>query len=234
MVSVDRGSGRPIYKQIADALREAIRGGELAGGQPLPSETELVRRYGVSRNSVRAAVGLLRVEGLVVTEHGRASFVRARRPLRRLGAPEHRSAGGAGQADWRPLGAQVVRPPQQVAARLRLAGGQLALVRRYLVWCDGEPALLADRYFPLPAGRPASVEQAELAVAGAGVETGRVIEELVVHMPSAEQARQLRTRGGPVVRMLRTRYDRAGGVVEVAELVLVGDRHVLVYEVPAT
>ncbi|MGH8906593.1 MAG: GntR family transcriptional regulator [Egibacteraceae bacterium] len=56
---------------------------ELADGQPLLSETDLIERYGVSRNSVRNAVALLRVEGLVVTEHGRGTHVRARRPLRR-------------------------------------------------------------------------------------------------------------------------------------------------------
>ncbi|MGH8909163.1 MAG: GntR family transcriptional regulator [Egibacteraceae bacterium] len=71
-MSVDRTSDRPVYKQVADALRAAIRGGELADGALLASETELMERYGVSRSSVRNAVAPLRVEGLVVTERSRA------------------------------------------------------------------------------------------------------------------------------------------------------------------
>ncbi|MGH8904253.1 MAG: GntR family transcriptional regulator, partial [Egibacteraceae bacterium] len=48
MTGVDRGSDRPVYRQVADALRTAIRTGELVTEQRLPSETELIHRYGVS------------------------------------------------------------------------------------------------------------------------------------------------------------------------------------------
>ena len=43
---------------------------------PLPSESYLQHQYGVSRGTVRAAVGILRDEGLVVTIGGRGTFVR--------------------------------------------------------------------------------------------------------------------------------------------------------------
>ncbi|MGH3923185.1 MAG: GntR family transcriptional regulator, partial [Pseudonocardiaceae bacterium] len=59
-MDIDRTSDRPVYKQVADALRAAIRSGELADGAPLASEIELMDRYGVSRNSVRNAVAVLR------------------------------------------------------------------------------------------------------------------------------------------------------------------------------
>ena len=66
----------PRYQQIAEDLREQIHTGVLAPGEPLPSETVLIDRYGVSRITVRAAVRALRAAGLVITEHGRATYVR--------------------------------------------------------------------------------------------------------------------------------------------------------------
>ena len=233
MTGVDRRSDRAVYRQVADALRAAIRTGELATGQRLPSETELIHRYGVSRNSVRTAVGLLRIEGLVVTEHGRGSFVRARRPLRQLGSPGRRAEQG-GDAEQRLLSVQVTEPPVEVAARLGLATDELTLVRRHLLFDDGEPARLVDRYFPLRVAHPTGVEQAERMAREARVEAERVVEELTLRMPSPTEERQLGISDGvPVARVLRTCYDASGHALEATAFVLAKDRHVLVYEIPA-
>jgi GntR family transcriptional regulator len=70
------GSG-PKWQQIADDLRAQIDTGDLAPGDPIPSETQLTDRYGVARATVRQAVQALRTSGLVVVEHGRATRVRA-------------------------------------------------------------------------------------------------------------------------------------------------------------
>lgn len=66
----------PAYVKVADAIRGAIASGELAPGQAIPSEAQLVQQYGVARETVRRAVALLRGEGLIVTEHARGSYVR--------------------------------------------------------------------------------------------------------------------------------------------------------------
>lgn len=69
----------PVYRQLADLLREAIDSGALAEGRPLPSESALMGEHGVSRDTVRKAVRLLRDEGLVVTVQGKGSYVATRR-----------------------------------------------------------------------------------------------------------------------------------------------------------
>jgi GntR family transcriptional regulator len=234
VTGVDRCSDRPVYRQVADALRTAIQGGELVTGQRLPSETELMNQYGVSRNSVRTAMGLLRMEGLVVTEQGRGSSVRARRPLRRLGFAQRLDANDEGGVDERLLGVEVTGPPAEVAARLGLASDELALVRRHLLSFRGEPAQLVDHYFPLRVAQLIGVEQANRVAGRTRAEPARVVEELRLRMPTPAEQRQLQMSSGtPVVRVLRTSYDNTGRVLEVAEFVLAGDRHVLVYEVPA-
>jgi GntR family transcriptional regulator len=73
---IDIYSAIPAYAQLADILRERIERGQLAPGDPLPSETTLQQEYEVSRGTVRRAVEMLRDHGLVVTVQGRGTFVK--------------------------------------------------------------------------------------------------------------------------------------------------------------
>ncbi|MFJ4205768.1 GntR family transcriptional regulator [Streptomyces sviceus] len=66
-----------LYQQVAAAIREAILSGEFAPDSPLPSEAQLITRYGVSRPTVRNAISALRAEGLIDVRHGKGSFVRS-------------------------------------------------------------------------------------------------------------------------------------------------------------
>ncbi|MFD9565935.1 GntR family transcriptional regulator [Streptomyces sp. NPDC059994] len=66
-----------LYQQVAAAIREAILSGEFEPEAPLPSESQLMARYRVSRPTVRNAVAALRAEGLIDVRHGKGSFVRS-------------------------------------------------------------------------------------------------------------------------------------------------------------
>ena len=65
-----------MFRQLADLLRDQIASGELAPGDPLPSELRLAQEYGLSRTSVRQAIAILRAEGLINVERPRGTFVR--------------------------------------------------------------------------------------------------------------------------------------------------------------
>ena len=77
---VDHMNPTPLYTQLADILREMIKSGELPPRSLLPSESYLQQEHGVSRGTVRMAIGVLRDEGLVVTLGGRGTFVKTRNP----------------------------------------------------------------------------------------------------------------------------------------------------------
>jgi len=64
---------------VAATLRRRILSGELAPGDSLPTEGELITQLGVSRETVRMALRLLDAEGLTATSQGR-SGVRIRHP----------------------------------------------------------------------------------------------------------------------------------------------------------
>lgn len=72
---IDRWDPAPVYARLAGVLRGPIERGELVPRQPLPSETYLVQRYGVSRGTARRAVAVLRDEGLVRTIAQRGTYV---------------------------------------------------------------------------------------------------------------------------------------------------------------
>jgi GntR family transcriptional regulator len=69
-------TGRPGYLQIADDLRDQIRRGALAPGEPLPSTARLSEDYDASLSVVKMAVGILRNEGLVIGQQGKGVYVR--------------------------------------------------------------------------------------------------------------------------------------------------------------
>jgi GntR family transcriptional regulator len=66
----------PRHAAIAAALREQIRDGSLPPGSPVPSEAQLSAHFGVSRGTVRHALGTLRSEGLIAGGRGRVPVVR--------------------------------------------------------------------------------------------------------------------------------------------------------------
>jgi GntR family transcriptional regulator len=72
---IDPRGQLPPYQQIAAWIRGRIQSGELAPGQVLPSEKDLIDTFGVARTTVRRAIALLRAEGLAETIPQRGSYV---------------------------------------------------------------------------------------------------------------------------------------------------------------
>ena len=64
----------PMYRQIAEDLRQQIESGRIAPGSQLPTELELREGYNASRNTVRDAIKWLTNLGLVETRPGQGTF----------------------------------------------------------------------------------------------------------------------------------------------------------------
>ena len=69
--------GEPLYRMIAEDLRRKIESGELPKepGGPLPTEAELQKDFGASRNTIRDAIKWLVSLDLVETRPGQGTFV---------------------------------------------------------------------------------------------------------------------------------------------------------------
>ncbi|MCS7026099.1 MAG: PLP-dependent aminotransferase family protein [Bryobacteraceae bacterium] len=71
----DFRSDSPIYRQLAEKIRDLIQQGILRHGERLPATRELAGMLGLNRTTVSAAYELLEAEGLLKSHVGRGSFV---------------------------------------------------------------------------------------------------------------------------------------------------------------
>ena len=69
------GKAELLSQSVETAIEGAVRSGELAPGQKLPSEMELCVQFGVSRTVLREALRMLSARGLLRIEKGRGIFV---------------------------------------------------------------------------------------------------------------------------------------------------------------
>jgi GntR family transcriptional regulator len=252
---IDLTSDRAVFRQIADELRQEIKSGTLPPGARMPSERELMTRFGASRGTIRQALAVLSSEGLTDVQHGRGVFVRKRPPIMRLSSERFsrrlRDAGkGAFQAETEAHGFEprqeilelgVVPAPAYVASRLGVHEGARVFVRRRRMWADDVPMQLADSYFRYGMVRGTPIVEEDAGPGGSyarleelGYRLARFREDLVARMPSPEEARGLQLGPGvPVVSLIRTAYDAEGRPVEVFDSVVAGDKHTFSYEIPA-
>lgn len=129
---------RSIASQATTILAERIRTQIYAPGSRLPSESELAGELGVSRASIRSALGRLAAEGLVLRKQGDGTYVNAHieHIPTRLGGLWNftRLIENSGYTPRIQLLAQEVRP-------------STALVMQVLALTEAEPALSLTRLF---------------------------------------------------------------------------------------
>jgi len=149
----------PKHAQLREILRDlATR--QLAPGTALPSERELTARYGVSRLTVREAIGQLVSEGVLYRVRGKGTFttlprVDSRLHLASFTEDMHRRG-------MRPetslLGHAELAPPAETAQALRLAPRTTAYWIFRLRKADGVP-MAVERGWYHPAAAPRLLEQ---------------------------------------------------------------------------
>ena len=76
-IIISHTSMEPIYEQIVRQIRAKIIDGSLKEKEPLPSVRTLSRELKISALTVKKAYDSLESEGMVVTVHGKGSFIAA-------------------------------------------------------------------------------------------------------------------------------------------------------------
>ena len=147
------GRRSPAYLVIADELRARIERGELTAGDKLPAERELVEEFHVARMTVRHALDILQLEGLIDRRRGRTggTFVRSVPPVVEL----TRIEGFMPQLHERDitvtsevLEAGLVPAPGTVAQALGIERDEPAFQLPRLRTVDNTPLLLENSWFP--------------------------------------------------------------------------------------
>jgi GntR family transcriptional regulator len=235
---VRQKGGLPLYAQLADVLRELINGEKLGPGSRLPSEPELVARYGVSRATSAKALDVLEREGLVQREQGRGTFVRdtvLERPLPELtGFTEHVTKAGY-EPGQRLLSVERARAEEvgSLASPFE-ADFEVVVVRRVRL-VDGEPVGLHRTVLPaVLASRIGFVEERlrreQLSLYGQlrkhGIELAWAEEHLQARLATEEEAHLLEVPAGEaLINVRRFSHDRQNRLVEAVDAVYIGRRY---------
>lgn len=173
------------FREIADALRQAIAEGRYPTGSLLPPEPQLAADFNASRSLVNRAMQNLAAEGLVRARQGRGTVVTWLPPM--LHSParyaqhnrEAHGARGAFDAEVRALGLEPehqittehAEPSAAVAELLGVpAGAKNCLVRRRRLLASGIPVRLNASWFPLDIAAGTVLEEPAAVIVG-GVKT---------------------------------------------------------------
>jgi GntR family transcriptional regulator len=154
-----RGPGRAHeVRRLRDLLRAAVLSGAYRVGQ-LPSEAELMAGHRATRAAIRAALAMLRTEGLIERAQGIGTHavVAPANALIEEALGVLRPANSAlfdGRTRPRLLDSTTIATPHTLAPWLRVEPGAPCLRLEYLAEVGDEPAVLATNYVLYPeAGR---------------------------------------------------------------------------------
>jgi GntR family transcriptional regulator len=239
-MQLENTRGIPLYVQLRELIREAIRQGRWGPDDPLPTEAELQQQYSVSRSTIRQALADLVHEGLLVRYAGRGTF--ACQPSMVLGMHGLLSF----RAD---LIARGIRPRRHVLGLERTTlpvQGQhfapelddLDVIHVFEVrFGDDRPIVVFNHYFP--SERFAFLLEDEDAVTdpdgslrdlvnARGITYARAVGEVNAVIPSKREAKLLELPDGqPAVEIATKTFDLSGRAVEYSRGIFRTDRYAL-------
>ncbi|MGH2457594.1 MAG: GntR family transcriptional regulator [Chloroflexota bacterium] len=224
----------PLHYRIREALRGEIDRSGMKPGDQLPTETELMARFQVSRATIRRGLGDLSREGLLYRRAGKGTFVAERRielDLNGLtGFVEDMLTVGL-KASARVLEIKPIVAPGEAAAKLRLSEGDRVVRIQRVRLADEQPVSLDITYLPERIG--ARVAQEDLRIhpifslleGHYGIALGAA--DYRVEAASADRfvARHLDVAtGAPILLIERTSYAVDGLPVDYEKLYYRGDK----------
>lgn len=142
----------PLYKQIANKIKEDIISANLSKGDAIPTETKLAKDYGVSRVTVRQAIKMLVDEGLLYRVQGSGTYISHEKIEHNIfklqGFTEEMS-----ELDHHPentiLEFKLTSPSNEIKKILNLSDEEKVYYVKRLRLADKEPLILEESYLPV-------------------------------------------------------------------------------------
>lgn len=220
-IVIEHNSPVPLYFQVASQIEAAINSGELPVGSRLGNEIDMAGKLGLSRPTLRQAIGSLVDKGMLVRRRGAGTqvvFNKVKRPLELSSLYDDLA-----QLDQRPA-TQVlrneIRPAEaDVARALGVAEGTEIVHLERLRSAKEEPIARLRNYLPadLVALDTPELEQRGLyqMLRAAGIRLHAAHQSIGACAADGSDAKLLDERkGAPLLTMERTTYDQQGRVVE--------------------
>jgi len=234
MQTLDRASPLPLYFQLKQIIIEKIERNEWDPAQPIPSEQELQDMYGLSRTTVRQALSELVVEGRLVRQRGRGTFIAQpklthtpQKPQRLVRLMLDRGL----RPGWRILSIEWSSPPYEVQHLLKLDPDTQTLHIRRLRLANDQPIGYHQVWLPPHIAevmnRDALLEGDSLAYLRhlLAVSHGQTIRTIEAVAAEATEAELLNVREGePLLLIQRLLIDSDGAPIELMEALYCGNQ----------
>ena len=154
--SIESASAQPFYLQIKEVLKLRILDGDYAAHEQLPSESELIKIFGVSRITVRQALRDLHGDGLVFSVQGKGTFVSRPKVVQDVqhlqGFGEAMNSQGH-ETSTRVLTIKERKPPRAVADVFAVKKNEKVVEVVRIRYLNREPISVDHSFFPLEIGQ---------------------------------------------------------------------------------
>jgi GntR family transcriptional regulator len=249
----------PMYRQIAEDLRQRIESGEVAPGSRLPSEPELQEQYAASRNTVRDAVKWLINLGLVESRPGQGIFVGLKvdpfvttlssDPATGLGGGEGASYLSEASTNRRkpsssPVRVEIQAASDAIASQLLIPAGSQVISRHQRRFIDETAWSLQTSFYPMDLAdrgaerllNPRDIAEGTVRYVAAvlGIEQAGYRDWVAVRVPDETEADffGLPANGQvAVIEIARTAFDQSGKPFRLTVTVFPSDRNKFVINV---
>ncbi|RFB06264.1 GntR family transcriptional regulator [Parvularcula marina] len=219
----------PLYHQLENALAERLEAGEFGVDGALPTEQQIGEEYGVSRITVRRALGNLIAHGMIVRRQGVGTFVASPaenvRSVRLTGSLDEFLA-KAGKLTPKFFSKEEVDPDDEIRDSLALSETEKAIRFSLVTSLAGDPVIYLQTYFPTYIGERIDVND---------IAEGMPVIRLVERKLNQRAVRALQTiepvtaegdvakylcmeEGRPLLRIRRTYFRADGQPIETAIL----------------
>ena len=148
MVQIQQGI-IPRYYQLKEILEKRIQSGEFQPGDQFPTDEQLCQEYGLSRGTVRRAIGILIDAGLLRRDQGRGTFLNAPQlspVFFRLANFEDEMKLRGWQPSTKLLNLRELPASTEIARQLQIPVGERAIEIIRLRLADGKPVAFETRY----------------------------------------------------------------------------------------
>jgi GntR family transcriptional regulator len=223
----------PLYMQVVRQLRAQIAAGDLAEGDRLPSQREMMARWHISMQTASKVIGAMKTEGLAIPSVGRDTIVApgaaARIAAAAQGTPLAPAAGlpPAPGAAVTSVSAGKAAVPGHVAEILGVPAGRRALRRTEIRGQDGQAVSVTVSWYPAAvADRAPRLAESQALLAGTvayiaeatGARAARADEQYAAVPTGDDTAAALGIAPGSPVLVARVRLCAADGtLIEFAE-----------------
>jgi GntR family transcriptional regulator len=233
---IDRHTRVPLYCQLRAVILERIENGEFKPNDPIPSEAELTRQYGLSRTTVRQAINELVREGHIYRLQGKGTFVsrpKMQHGLRKLTSFSEDMLSRGLRPASQVLEFGRVAPSSKVASMLEMPEGEEVYRIVRLRLADDEPVGLQESHVRVAHEQKIARED----ISGEGslyrllesrfnMQVNEADESVEATLADAHEAELLQVRkGAPLLLRERITYVLGGKPVEFVKTLYRADRY---------